>query len=48
MEMIKMLAVGNEAPLFSLEDQYGCNICLEDMRGKWVVLFVYVKDLTPG
>lgn len=43
-----MLSVGSEAPSFSLEDQHGRRICLENMRGKWVVLFVYVKDSTPG
>lgn len=39
---------GKEAPHFCLEDQHGKMICLKEMRGKWVVIFFYVKDSTPG
>ncbi len=36
------------APDFSLEDQDGKKHSLKDYRGKWVVLYFYPKDMTPG
>jgi peroxiredoxin Q/BCP len=33
-----------KAPKFCLLDQYGKKVCLEDFRGKWVVLYFYPKD----
>ncbi len=41
-------AVGSEAPVFSLKDQHGKTQQLADYRGKWVVLYFYPKDDTPG
>jgi thioredoxin-dependent peroxiredoxin len=40
-------AVGTTAPDFTLESQEG-PVSLHDYRGKWVVLYFYPKDQTPG
>jgi peroxiredoxin Q/BCP len=39
---------GQPAPDFSLPSQDGTQIGLKDFRGKWVVLYFYPKDNTPG
>ena len=39
---------GQAAPDFSLPSQDGTNISLKDLRGKWVVLYFYPKDMTKG
>jgi thioredoxin-dependent peroxiredoxin len=41
------LKVGQPAPDFNLPDQDGKTRTLEDFRGKWLVLYFYVKDDTP-
>jgi peroxiredoxin Q/BCP len=41
-------AVGQIAPTFTLPSQDGSQISLESFRGKWVVLYFYPKDMTPG
>jgi len=41
-------AVGAAAPEFKLQDQTGKWHSLKDYRGKWVVLYFYPKDNTPG
>jgi len=40
--------VGSPAPAFKLEDQNGKWHSLSDYRGKWVVIYFYPKDDTPG
>jgi peroxiredoxin Q/BCP len=40
--------VGDVAPAFRLQDQHGKWHSLEDYRGKWVVMYFYPKDNTPG
>ena len=40
--------VGAPAPAFRLQDQVGTWHELNDYRGKWVVLYFYPKDDTPG
>ncbi len=40
--------VGQSAPEFSVEDQNGVLQRLGDYRGKWLVLYFYPKDETPG
>ncbi len=40
--------VGSAAPAFSLPDQAGAKHSLADYRGKWLVLYFYPKDGTPG
>ncbi|HEY1284384.1 MAG TPA: peroxiredoxin [Steroidobacteraceae bacterium] len=39
---------GSLAPAFRLPDQNGKLVSLADQRGKWVVLYFYPKDNTPG
>ena len=41
-------AVGAAAPAFKLQGQDGKWHTLADYRGKWVVLYFYPKDDTPG
>jgi peroxiredoxin Q/BCP len=41
-------AIGSAAPDFRLQDQNGKWHSLEQYRGKWVVLYFYPKDQTPG
>jgi peroxiredoxin Q/BCP len=36
------------APDFDLEDQSGERVRLAGLRGKWVVIYFYPKDNTPG
>jgi thioredoxin-dependent peroxiredoxin len=42
------LTPGTPAPAFELKDQEGKTHRLEDYRGRWVVLYFYPKDDTPG
>ena len=42
------LKVGQPAPDFRLPDQNGKTHTLADYRGKWLALYFYVKDDTPG
>lgn len=42
------LSLGQTAPEFNLVDQHGNTHTLTDFRGKWVVLYFYPKDDTPG
>ena len=37
-----------QAQDFSLPDQHGKKRTLEDYKGKWVVLYFYLEDHTPG
>lgn len=43
-----MLQIGDKAPDFSLPDQEGTEHSLTDYQGKWVLLYFYPKDNTPG
>lgn len=40
--------LGQPAPDFELEDQQGKTRRLSEWRGKWLVLYFYPKDDTPG
>jgi len=40
--------VGKAAPDFDLPDQHGVFHTLKEYRGKWLVLYFYPKDDTPG
>lgn len=46
--MVKNLCVGDLAPQFSLLNQQGQNVSLCEFMGRWVVLYFYPKDNTPG
>ena len=43
-----MLAEGTKAPDFTLPDQNNEKVNLSDFKGKWVILYFYPKDMTPG
>ena len=43
-----MLETGQRFPDFSLPDQDGKTHTLNDYAGKWLVLYVYPQDDTPG
>jgi len=40
--------IGDPAPEFSLQDQDGTEKTLQDFAGRWLVLYFYPKDDTPG
>ena len=42
------LNIGDQAPQFCLPNQDEVEICLRDLKGKWIVLYFYPKDNTPG
>src|SRR5436309_9263808 len=44
----RMPVEGSAAPDFTLPSQEGSSVTLKDYRGKWVVLYFYPKDQTPG
>ena len=43
-----MLKIGDKAPDFRLDDQFGNSVSLSDFLGKKVVVYFYPKDNTPG
>lgn len=43
-----MLESGNQFPDFSLQNQNGETVKLSDFAGKWLVVYFYPKDDTPG
>lgn len=43
-----MLKAGEKLPDFNLENQDGKTKRLSDYAGKWLVLYIYPKDDTPG
>ncbi|MEO1691183.1 MAG: thioredoxin-dependent thiol peroxidase [Cyanobacteria bacterium J06631_6] len=40
--------VGQAAPDFSATDRHGTNVSLQDYADRWLVLYFYPKDNTPG
>lgn len=44
----QLVEEGAKAPAISLPDQNGTTHTLKDYQGKWVVLYFYPKDNTPG
>jgi peroxiredoxin Q/BCP len=42
------IKVGAEAPKFCLPDKDNKKVCLKDFRGKYIILYFYPKDNTPG
>jgi peroxiredoxin Q/BCP len=46
--LAEQLRPGEPAPDFELKDQNGQLHSIEDYRGKWVALYFYPKDDTPG
>ncbi|MBI3874160.1 MAG: thioredoxin-dependent thiol peroxidase [Arcobacter sp.] len=43
-----MLKINENAPEFCIPNQDEVEICLRDLAGKWIVLYFYPKDNTPG
>src|SRR5712672_1851420 len=41
-------AAGNPAPAFTLPNQEGTQVSLDQFKGKWIVLYFYPKDFTSG
>lgn len=39
---------GQPAPAFAAVDQHGQTVSLDDFRGRWLLLYFYPKDDTPG
>lgn len=46
--MSKVPEIGDKAPNVCLENQDSKEVCLKDLKGKWVVLYFYPKDMTSG
>ena len=43
-----MLKENDKAPQFNVPDQNSNNVSLNDYKGKWIILYFYPKDMTPG
>ncbi|MEA1916013.1 MAG: peroxiredoxin [Campylobacterota bacterium] len=43
-----MLEINSMAPEFCIPNQDDIEICLRDLKGKWIVLYFYPRDNTPG
>ena len=43
-----MIKIDEKAPAFCLPNQDDVEICLRDLKGKWIVLYFYPRDNTPG
>ena len=46
--MAKILEAGDKAPKFAIPNQDGNVIKLDDLLGKWSVIYFYPRDDTPG
>ena len=42
------LETGKPFPAFALQNQDGKTVRLSDFKGKWLVVYIYPKDDTPG
>ena len=47
-KVIKMLETGQPFPNFALSNQDGAIVKLGDFAGRWLVVYFYPKDDTPG
>ena len=43
-----MIKVDEKAPEFCLLNQDDIEICMRDIKGKWIILYFYPKDNTAG
>lgn len=43
-----VLEIDKKAPEFCLPNQDDVEICMRDLKGKWIVLYFYPRDNTPG
>ena len=46
--MTTRLAPGDQAPAFTLTDDRGQSVSLDDLRGRKAIVYVYPAALTPG
>ncbi len=46
--LTQLSMIGNPAPAFTLKDERGKLVSLEDFKGSFVVLYFYPKDMTAG
>ncbi len=44
----KKLEKGDSVPDFTIKDQNDSDFVLSSLKGKWIVLYFYPKDNTPG
>ena len=42
------IRTGSKAPEFTLKDDQNKVVSSKDLRGKWIILYFYPKDETPG
>ena len=47
-DIVMTIEVGKAVPNFTLKANGGKDVSLSDYRGKYVVLYFYPKDMTPG
>jgi len=47
-EIIKMIKIDEKVPEFCLPNQDDVEICMRDLKGKWIILYFYPRDNTPG
>jgi peroxiredoxin Q/BCP len=45
---MSLLSVGDKAPEVQAKDAEGKDLSLSDLRGRWVLVYFYPKDDTPG
>ena len=43
-----VLSEGSPAPAFSVANQNGDQVSLDDLKGQWVVIWWYPRASTPG
>ncbi|MDP6275207.1 MAG: redoxin domain-containing protein, partial [Candidatus Poseidoniia archaeon] len=46
--MTEILQAGDPAPRFEAVDQDGTAVALADFAGRWLLLYFYPRDDTPG
>ena len=46
--MSDLLQIGQKAPNFSAQDQNNNTVSLDDFYDRWLILYFYPKDDTPG
>ena len=46
--MSDTLEVGSKAPDFTIPNQDGKSVNMNDLSGKWAVIYLYPRDDTPG
>ena len=46
--MSELVKINEKAPDFCLKDQNDALVCLDNFLGKWIILYFYPRDNTPG